>query len=463
MKTCAWPKHIPLLTLLPFMICGASLAQSPENTRFSTPDASRDAFQQIPWSQIPETLWDKARSGRGLTRQTWIISPSLEPRVAGLGPTYNRPSCISCHPKNGRGEPPATRDEPMRSMLVRLSIPGRDAHGGPRPEPAYGDQLNEFGIPGVPGEGEAFLEWETRLERLADGVTVELRWPKIGFRRLAFGALHPQTMTSARVAPPLFGLGLLEAVPEADILALARAQKAARQGVAGQPNRVWDAARQRQVLGRFGWKANQPTVRQQIAGALAGDMGITTELSSEPNCPPAQKACAAIREKIGEQHPELSARDLDDMTFYHYVLAAPEPRGQDKAPARQGKALFAAAGCGSCHQPELKTGPFPAFPALAGQTIHPYTDLLLHDMGPGLADNRPDFKASGRQWRTPPLWGLGLLQTVNEHSALLHDGRARNILEAILWHDGEGKNAKEAVRRMSASDREALLEFLRSL
>jgi CxxC motif-containing protein (DUF1111 family) len=455
MKKAAWRKLIAVLALLP---CVAG-AESPAGGIFSTTDASREAFQQILWRQIPENLWSRIRSGRGLVRQTWIVSPSLDPRVAGLGPTYNRPACISCHPGNGRGKPPETREGAMHSMLVRLSIPGKDAHGGPLPEPVYGDQLNEFGIPGVPGEGEAFLEWETRQELLADGATVELRKPKIGFRRLAFGPLHEKVMTSARIAPPIFGLGLLEAVPEADILAIAKAQKAAGQGIAGQPNRVWDAVRKRQVLGRFGLKANQPTVRQQIAGALAGDMGITTELSPAPNCPPAQSACAAIQ----ETHPELATRDLEDMTLYHYVLAVPEPRRQDTPLARQGKALFVAAGCGSCHQPELKTGPFPDFPPLAGQTIHPYTDLLLHDMGPALADKRPDFKASGRQWRTPPLWGLGLIPVVNGHATLLHDGRARNMLEAILWHDGEGANAREAVRRMSAPEREALLEFLGTL
>jgi CxxC motif-containing protein (DUF1111 family) len=252
-------------------------------------------------------------------------------------------------------------------------------------------------------------------------------------------------------------LGLLEAVPEADILTIAKAQ--ARQGVTGKPNRVWDVARQRHVLGRFGLKANQPTVRQQIAGALAGDMGVTTALFPAPNCPPAQTACAALK----EAHPELSAQDLEAMTFYHYVLAVPAARRQETPQVREGKALFAATGCAVCHQPELKTGAFPDFPALSGQTIHPYTDLLLHDMGAALADNRPDYKASGREWRTPPLWGLGLIATVNGHNNLLHDGRARNILEAILWHDGEAAPAKEAVRHMSAPEREALLEFLKSL
>ncbi|MDR2093866.1 MAG: c-type cytochrome [Azoarcus sp.] len=456
------------LLIFPPRIHAQVPAQTPAGGAFShtvEAGAERSAFTHIPWDSIPADLWDKVRNGRSLTRQTWVISPSLEPRIAGLGPTYNRPSCLSCHPGNGRGGAPATAARAMHSMLVRLSVPGTDAHGGPKPEPRYGDQLNEFGIPGgVPGEGEAFLEWQPRKEVLADGQEVILRWPKIGFRKLAFGPLTEAYMTSARVAPPIFGLGLLEAVPEADILALARAQRAAGDGIAGQPNYVWDAGRKQEVLGRFGWKANQPTTRQQIAGALAGDMGITSDILPEPNCPPAQAACAATREKTGEKHPEISSADLDDMTLYHYVLAIPDARRGDDAAVR-GKALFSAAGCATCHQPELKTGAFPAFPALAGQTIRPYTDLLLHDMGPELADGRPDYRANARQWRTPPLWGIGLLDAVNGSGryGLLHDGRARNLLEAILWHGGEGEKAREAVRKMSAKEREALLAFLKTL
>lgn len=469
MKTPTLPCFTLLLATLPALAIAQTL---PNDAAFSTTDTSRNAFQQIPWSQIPENLWDKVRSGRGLVRQTWVISPSLEPLIAGLGPTYNRPSCISCHPNNGRGKAPETPEAAMHSMLVRLSVPGQDAHGGPKPEPRYGDQLNEFGIPGVAGEGEASLTWQTRRERLADGQEVELRWPTITFRHLAYGALSPKVLTSPRVAPPIFGLGLLESVSEADILALAKAQKAARQGIHGQPNRVWDAGQQKTVLGRFGWKANQPTTRQQIAGALAGDMGVTSELSPEPNCPPVQTACAGIKGKHQERHPEITAANLDEMTLYHYVLAVPEARRQDDPRVLQGKTLFIAAGCASCHQPELKTGPLRALPvlaslatppALAEQTIHPYTDLLLHDMGEELADQRPDYKANGRQWRTPPLWGIGLTPTVNGHSHLLHDGRARNLLEAILWHGGEGKTSREAVRRMSSAEREALLEFLGAL
>ncbi|WP_198289146.1 di-heme oxidoreductase family protein [Methyloversatilis thermotolerans] len=425
----------------------------------ATDDTHRDAFQQIDWPMVPEAQRASIVRGRSLVRQTWVIAPSLDPDIAGLGPTYNRPACISCHPRNGRGEPPASPEEPMRSMLVRLSVPGRAPDGGPVPEPVYGDQLNEFGVPGVPGEGEATIEWLTHEVTLGDGTPVELRRPRIAFRRLAHGPLAAGTMTSARVAPPLFGVGLLEAVPESDLLAIAAEQKKSGRGIAGQPNRVWDIARNRAVIGRFGHKANQPTVRQQIAAALAGDMGITSSLFPAANCPPAQTACAAVR----DTHPELADDALDAMTRYHHALAVPAARRQDAAQVRHGRRLFARAGCDGCHRPSLRTGRFPDFPALENRLIHPYTDLLLHDMGAGLADGRPDFEAGGRQWRTAPLWGLGLLATVNEHATLLHDGRARSALEAILWHDGEARRSRDAVRRMTRREREALIAFLHSL
>ena len=428
-------------------------------TVWTTTDTSRDAFTQIVWPAVPEALKDAVLRGRGLVRQTWVISPSLDPSIAGLGPTYNRPACTTCHPRNGRGQPPASRDAAMHSMLVRLSIPGRDAHGGPLPEPHYGDQLNEFGVPGVPGEGEALLAWREHIEVLPDGTRVALRRPQIRWRGLAYGPMHPQVMTSLRVAPPLMGLGLLEAVPEATLREIAAQQRASRQGVRGELNQVWDATQGKTVVGRFGWKANQPTVRQQIAGALAGDMGITTSLFARPNCPAVQTQCAARK----EIHPELDDASLDAMTRYHLALAVPAPRQQPVGDVRQGEQLFARAGCAQCHRPTLETGEQAPWPAMARQIIHPYTDLLLHDMGAALADGRPDFRATGRQWRTPPLWGLGLIGSVNAHTTLLHDGRARNLLEAILWHGGEARRAKAAVRAMSTQEREALLAFLRAL
>ena len=377
----------------------------------------------------------------------------------GLGPTYNRISCAACHIKNGRGEPPQGSDDPLRAMLVRLSVPGTDAHGGPNPHPVYGDQINDHAVPGVPAEGRAYFTWRERSERLSDGTVVSLRAPELRFSNLAFGPLGEGTMTSPRVGPAIFGLGLLEAVPESAILALAEAQ--AQEGVvAGRPNRVWDTAAVGPALGRFGLKANTPSVRQQIAGAFVGDLGITNSLYSVPNCPPAQAACASAPE--GPQ-PELSDALLDTIHLYTLALLPPKRRDVDTPVVRRGEAVFAEAGCARCHAPALTTAEHPALPGLGGRTIHPYTDLLLHDMGEGLADGRPDFQASGRQWRTAPLWGLGLVPLIADVPSYLHDGRARTPLEAILWHGGEAAGAAEAVRALPTTDREALLAFLASL
>ena len=422
--------------------------------------ADREAYSRVVWAAVPPEAQAGVAQGRGLVRQTWVVSPSLDPGIAGLGPTYNRPACTACHARNGGGAPPDSPAEPMRSLLVRLSVPGQDTHGGPRPEPRYGDQLNEQGVPGVPGEGEAVLRWTPVPLTLADGTPITLRCPDLSFQHLAFGPMAPDVLTSVRVAPPMFGLGLLEAVPEADILALAEAQRRAGQGVAGQPNRVWDAVAGRAVLGRFGWKANQPSVRQQVAGALAGDMGITTPVFPTPNCPPVQTACAAWS---ADRHPELPDSGLDAMTLYLQALGVPARREADAPKVRRGEALFAQAGCAACHQPVLHTGRFEALPALSGQAIQPYTDLLLHDLGPELADGRPDYLASGRQWRTPPLWGLGLRAVVDERVGLLHDGRARGVLEAVLWHGGEAQDARDRVLQFSAEDRAALVKFVESL
>jgi CxxC motif-containing protein (DUF1111 family) len=353
-----------------------------------------------------------------------------------------------------------------------LSVAGAAANGGPVPHPAYGDQLQNRGTEGrVPAEGQAVFDYEAKQVTLGDGEVVALRAPEVRFTELQFGDIGPEVMRSPRVAPAMVGLGLLEAVPEQTILALAKEQE--RLGVSGRPNYVWDVEDETVVLGRFGWKANQPSLRQQTAGAFHGDIGATTFMFPEENCPPAQRACLDIpsASKCGGQggcegntfRPEVVPSRLTNITFYLQALAVPARRNAGDAEVKRGEALFAQANCGACHVPELKTGPKPALRAAANLTIRPYTDLLLHDMGEELADHRPDFKADGREWRTPPLWGIGLLRTVNGHSDLLHDGRARNLTEAILWHGGEAEKSREAFRGMSKTDREALVKFVESL
>ena len=430
----------------------------------TVPVQGRDAFSR-PLPALDPVHRAAFHAGRSLFQQVWTVGPSEgRPDLNGLGPLFNRQSCIACHAKNGRGEPPEGENDSMRSTLVRLSVPGGGAGDAPQPHPVYGDQFNPDGIPGVPGEGRATLVWSERIDRLADGTPVALRRPDLRLSNLGYGPLGPEVMTSVRMAPPLVGLGLLEAVPEADLLALADPDDRDGDGVRGRVNLVWDAARGTFAVGRFGLKANQPSLRQQNAGAFDGDLGLTSTVFPQHGCTAAQTACrAAAGEDTENAGPELSDEQLDLVTLYTRALAVPARRNANDPLVRVGEGLFSAIGCAACHTPTLRTGPSPALPDLAGQTIHPYTDLLLHDMGEGLADGRPDFQATGRQWRTPPLWGLGLTAVVTDRPTYLHDGRARTLLEAILWHGGEAGPVREAVRRMPSLNRKALLAFLESL
>ncbi len=376
---------------------------------------------------------------------------------AGLGPLFNQPSCAGCHPVNGRGAP--GDGHTAASLVVHLSAPGRSETGGPSPHPAYGGQLSDRAIPGVPAEGRVVIGYTEIAGEYGDGEPYTLRRPQYRFAGLAFGPIDGDILISPRVAPAVIGLGLLEAVPEALILALADPDDADGDGISGRPNRVWDPVTGTEALGRFGWKANTATLQQQNAGAAFGDIGITSSLFPDANCTAGQDACLAA---ATHQEPELSDERVDRLTLYTQVLAVPDRRDALDPAVNRGEALFREIGCASCHLTTLLTGDHPVA-ALSGQTIHPFTDLLLHDMGEGLADGRPDFLADGREWRTPPLWGIGLIETVNGHSNFLHDGRARTLAEAILWHGGEAEAAQAAFVAMEKADREALLAFLRSL
>jgi CxxC motif-containing protein (DUF1111 family) len=249
-------------------------------------------------------------------------------------------------------------------------------------------------------------------------------------------------------------------VPEETLHSLAEQQSRQGDGIAGRINMVWDMAAGKSVPGRFGWKAEQPTVLQQTAGAFVEDIGITSSLMPDENYTACEKICA---KQPSGGHPEVSDKIFHNVVSYSRTLAVPARRNWTNACVLRGKAIFATAHCAVCHVPSLQTGDRPELPELSNQTIHPFTDLLLHDMGEGLADHRPIFDASGRDWRTPPLWGVGLVSKVNGHTCFLHDGRARNLAEAILWHDGEAHAARERFRALPAADREALIAFLQSL
>lgn len=424
-------------------------------------DASALAFSQ----SLPALTLERRSSfvsGRGVFEIDWVPAPASSSRADrdGLGPVFHAVACRSCHPANGRAAPPDEPGSTGEALLVRLSIPGTSPTGGPLPEPTYGDQLQPQGIPGVPAEARVVVSHTPLEGTFADGEAFTLQAPRYALEEPAHGPLRPDTMLSPRLAQPLHGLGLLAAVPEATVLEWADPEDANGDGISGRPNRVWSVRQGRLVLGRFGWKANQPDLEQQSAGAFLGDMGLTTSLFPEQSCTSAQQAC---RDAPPGGAPEVEDRRLTALTFYSHVIAVPARRDVDSPRVLQGKAVFHRVGCVGCHRPSLTTGPLEGYPELSGQSIRPYTDLLLHDLGEGLADGRPDFEASGREWRTAPLWGIGLTATVNGHTRFLHDGRARSVMEAILWHGGEAEASREAVRQLSRDERDALLSFLQSL
>ncbi len=438
---------------------GSATVRKTDQNSFSLPSANLPPSRRVDFSV-----------GNSFFRSPWVIAPSTTTARDGLGPLFNTNACQNCHIKDGRGHPPTPDAANAVSMLVRLSIPDTPAYAkviermGVVPEPVYGGQFQDMSIPGVAPEGKVRIDYTPVPIRFKDGTEVELRKPVLQITQLGYGPMHPDTRFSARVAPPMIGLGLLEAIPEAAILANAEAQAKDKNGIAGRPNKVWDDAEQKTVLGRFGWKAGQPNLNQQNVHAFSGDMGLTTSLRPFDDCTDAQVACKQAPNGNGPNgEPEVSDNILRLVLFYSRNLAVPARRDVGAPQVLAGKNLFFQAGCQSCHTPKYTTAATAAEPELANQVIRPYSDLLLHDMGDGLADNRTEFQASGRDWRTPPLWGIGLTQAVSGHTQFLHDGRARNLLEAVLWHGGEASAAQQQVLSFNAEQRAALLAFLNSL
>ncbi len=395
--------------------------------------------------------------GNSFFRQNWVIAPASTTARDGIGPFFNAISCSSCHFKDGRGKVPPSEGETGHGLLLRLSVPGVDVNGASLPDPIYGGQLQDNAILGQKTEGTYTISTQDIVEEFEDGTKVILKKPIYHINKLNFGPLASNIQISPRIANQVIGLGLLEAVPEATILGFISQHSS--NGISGKANYVYDVASKTKNLGRFGWKANQPTVRQQVAAAFLGDMGITTSLFPDENLPFGVNGNLIPN---GGQ-PEISDANLDKVVFYSSTLGVPARRNFTNQEVLKGKGLFDAIGCASCHIPKMKTGTTHAITALRDQIIRPYTDLLLHDMGEGLADNSVDFLATSNEWRTQPLWGIGLIETVNGHTNLLHDGRAKNVEEAILWHGGEALKAKNAYKKMFLGDRKALLAFIKSL
>jgi len=421
-----------------------------ETTIFSS---GPDAFT-FPLANLDDSGIEEHFQADGVFGQQFVSAPSVQ--FGGIGPLFNQNSCESCHIRNGRSNVPEYDGDPNSGLLLRLSIPGLSLNNAIIPVPGFGGQLQTKGIFGVQAEGKISISEASEIVEYIDGNSVELTKPTYGIIN-PYIALPENILISPRMAPPVHGLGLLEAIREVDILDLADELDADGDGISGRVNRVWDVLENKTTIGRFGWKAEQPTAGQQAADAAHNDIGLTNFYFEGEHCSDQDNCIDGLQETL-----DVDRETTDIFAFYFQTLAVPARRNQNQPEIIRGKSLFANAKCNSCHTERFITGEH-EIAALANQMIYPYTDLLLHDMGEGLADNRPTYLANGQEWRTAPLWGIGLTQVINERATFLHDGRAKTIEEAILWHGGEGKESRDLFVNYNTTERAELLAFVKSL
>ncbi len=394
--------------------------------------------------------------GNSFFNKNWVFAPSSTTARDGLGPLYHARSCSGCHVRDGRGSPPQDNKSGV-GLLFRLDVPGMA--GG---DPNFGQQLAVNAAPGVKPEGKVEIQYELINETLSDGETVSLRRPQYTLiTNPIYGQPHSQILLSPRLAQPLVGLGLLEAIDEKTILNLADPSDKNKDGISGKVNYVLNQESGKTELGRFGWKSNQPSLRLQTAIAFLRDMGITSSIHPKEDFAGNQDK---IIKSIGNtQGPDIDDSKLGRVVTYLKTLAPPAQRDSENELVQKGEEIFVQIGCAKCHVQTLKTSSNATIGELKNQTIRPYTDLLLHDMGIDLSDGIDKTEVSGKEWRTPPLWGIGLTKIVNGNVFFLHDGRARNLQEAIMWHGGEGLSSKKAYSSLSKKERSLVLNFLRSL
>lgn len=449
------------LTMLLTVLAGSVLSSAIAQSSSATPPGSlavaasageatafnrtSSAYEEAPPNLSPQGIVDHDLGDEAF-EEAFVLG--ADHPNSGLGPMFNNASCVSCHIRNGRGMP-----EPGQ-LLLRVSDPAEAVTAdtdeseqlkNAPPVAGLGNQIQDFSVVGETPEASVDILWKETAGAYTDGTPYRLRSPEFKVTLANGEPLPERIQVSPRVPPHVYGLGLLEAIPEEDILALADPTDANGDGISGRPNQVWNVQTKALSLGRFGWKANSPNLLQQSADAYLNDMGIHNPLF------PAEDGST-----------EIDNETLVAAAAYAQTLAAPARARLNDPQVQRGEKLFTDASCQVCHVSSFQTGEH-KYPALENQAIHPYTDMLLHDMGEGLADNRADFEATGQEWRTPSLWGVGLAQTVLPYSGYLHDGRARTFEEAILWHGGEADGAKVAFEQMPADDRQALVRFLQSL
>ncbi len=411
------------------------------------------AFSQVFPNLTAEKLMLHDR-GDKLFEATFNNDPTT--RFFGLGPIFNAESCAGCHVGDGRGKVPVNDGDPMSTLLLRIAQMQSLDGGKPNPYPNFGGQIQHRSILGVKAETDIHVTFTEQQFFFPDGEAYTLRQPHYQFVN-AYKDMALPFMLSARMPSPVFGLGLLEAVPESTLMGWEDPSDADGDGIKGKRNIVHSALGGDWATGRFGWKAGQPSVIEQTAGALNQDMGITSFIFPTENAY-GQEQMLGINSK-----KEISDSNLVALAYYVRSLAVPGRRNADDVDVLEGKRLFQQIGCGGCHKSGYYTGANMIDPELNYQKIYPYTDLLLHDMGIGLADGYVEYKAGGSDWRTPPLWGIGLTKMVNGNQHFLHDGRARNFVEAIMWHGGESQKSVEGFSKLSADERAKVVKFLNSL
>lgn len=458
--------------------------------------SSKESYSK-PSSNISPSRKGNFFIGNAFFKQPWVVAPSSTDSRDGLGPLFNVAACQSCHIKDGRGHAPVNAEDTADSLLIRLALPATTQEQKQKlanseiekvAHPFYGGQFQDRGVPGVAAEGHISTKWTNVPVTFKDGYTMTLRRPTFTLTNLGYGKLSDDTMVSPRIALPMIGLGLLEHIRAAEIMSQADPDDKDGDGISGKANKVISSFDGSVQLGRFGWKAGQPFVMTQNQAAFNGDMGLTSTLNPVDGCTTHQKACLQapsggdtpimVKGEDGKEE-EVLVEVSDDIAkfvaFYARNLAVPNRRNADDPVVLAGKKRFYDMGCINCHTPryQLPTTDSDHIEQ-HGQIIYPYTDMLLHDMGDDLADRtvagdipnkdiQVEFLANSHEWRTQPLWGIGLAQTVSKEAGFLHDGRARTPLEAVLWHGGEAEKAKQSVLQLDEQGRKELEAFLNSL
>lgn len=443
-----------MLLLLSWLACGGSPLEEgewlPGDAATNTLLLGSNSFLR-PASNLSAENEQAFYSGNSFFNQAWVQAPASTENRDGVGPLFNSRSCSGCHFRDGKGFVPPENSSPLVGILLRLSVPG-DTPG--IPDPVYGSQLQDQALPDLLPEAQAHITWDELPLTLADGSEVVLLDPIYHLDAPGYGPFPEDLMVSPRLAPHMVGLGLLEAIPVSRLEALADPDDSDGDGISGRVHLLESGE-----VGRFGWKSEQPTVRAQVAGAFAGDMGLTSSLHPIDDCTDLQPECTSL---VDGGAPEVTDTIFERTVLYSQTVAPPVRRAAEDPDILAGRQTFRDLGCSGCHVPQHTTGEF-EIAEFEGLSIWPYTDLLLHDMGPGLSDGRPVDGAEGSEWRTPPLWGIGLQEEVSGEARFLHDGRARSIEEAILWHGGEASGPQQGFMALSAEERDALIAFVEDL